>query len=101
MAPVRVVPSFKTITGTLVTTSDYSSVFRKVMKTLGYDWSRSLPATWFAPTALSSGLSLLHMSRWPGHRSIKGQTRHLSPDATGRAVKGMDVTLAGTVLTWC
>lgn len=58
----------QTITGTLVTPSDYSSVFRKVMKTLGYDWSR---------------------------------TRHLSPHATGRAVKGMDVTLASTVLTWC
>jgi hypothetical protein len=88
----------------LGTTSDYSSDFRKVIKTLGYDWSRSLPATWFASTALSSGLSLLHMSRWPGRRSIKETADpcgHLTPDATGRTVKVMDVTLASTVLTWC
>lgn len=95
---------FQTITGTLVTTSDYSSAFRKVVKTLGYDWSPHDLRHWFATTALSNGLPLLDVSRWLGHKSIKETADpcgHLTPDATGRAVKVMDVTLAGTVLTWC
>lgn len=36
---------FRNITGTLVTTSDYSTQFRKVVKTLGYEWSPMIFAT--------------------------------------------------------
>ncbi|WP_432160452.1 tyrosine-type recombinase/integrase [Streptomyces sp. NRRL F-5630] len=87
---------FQTITGTLVTTSDYSSAFRKVVKTLGYDWSPHYLRHWFATTALSNGLPLLDVSRWLGHKSIKETADtygHLTPDSTGRAVKVMDVAL--------
>jgi hypothetical protein len=45
--------------------------FRMVVKTLGYEWSPHDPCHRFASTVLSSGLPLLDVSRWLGHKSIK------------------------------
>ncbi|WP_338896175.1 hypothetical protein WBG99_11145 [Streptomyces sp. TG1A-60] len=44
------------------------------------------------------------MSRWLGHTSIKETADtygHLTPDATGRAVKVMDVALTQHRADWC
>ncbi|MER5210927.1 site-specific integrase [Streptomyces sp. NPDC002838] len=87
---------FRNITGTLVTTSDYSTQFRKVVKTLGYEWSPHDLRHWFATTALSRGLPLLDVSRWLGHASIKETADtygHLTPDSTSRAVEVMNEAL--------
>ncbi|MEU2562251.1 tyrosine-type recombinase/integrase [Streptomyces longispororuber] len=92
-------------TGTLVSTTDYSAAFRKVIKTLGFEWSPHDLRHWFASTALSRGLPLLDVSRWLGHKSINETADtygHLTPDSTGRAIKVMDVAIsqhrAGLVL---
>ncbi|MFB1041469.1 tyrosine-type recombinase/integrase [Streptomyces chrestomyceticus] len=97
---------FQTLTGTLVATTDYSTAFRKVIKTLGFDWSPHDLRHWFASTALSSGLPLLDVSRWLGHKSINETADtygHLTPDSTGRAIAVMDVAItqhrADVVLT--
>jgi integrase len=87
---------FRNITGTLVATSDYSTQFRKVVKTLGYEWSPHDLRHWFATTALSKGLPLLDVSRWLGHSSIKETADtygHLTPDSTCRAVEVMNEAL--------
>ncbi|MGW0826474.1 hypothetical protein [Streptomyces sp. NPDC002845] len=57
-----------------------------------------------SPTALSSGLPLLDVSRWLGHKSIRETADtygYLTPDATGRAVEAMDVALAQHRADWC
>lgn len=97
---------FRKEDGDLVTTSGYSSAFRRTASKLEYPWSPHDLRHWFALTALSNGLPLLDVSRWLGHRSIKETADtygHLTPDATGRAVKVMDLALtghrAGSVLT--
>nr|WP_079064718.1 tyrosine-type recombinase/integrase [Streptomyces olivochromogenes] len=72
------------------------SSFRKVVNTLGYEWSPRDLRHWFASTALSNGLPLLDVSRWLGHKSITETADtygHLTPDATGRAVMVMDAAL--------
>lgn len=103
-APVRTAPYFQTITGTLVTLSDYSSALRKVMKTLGYSWSPHDLRHGFAATALSNGLSLLDGSRWLGHKSIKETAdTYGHPPTTPRAGRSRRWMWSwpSTVLTWC
>ncbi|WP_405998608.1 tyrosine-type recombinase/integrase [Streptomyces sp. NBC_00829] len=87
---------FKTATGSIVATSDYASHFRKVVKLIAYEWSPHDLRHWFASTALSSGLPLLDVSRWLGHKNISETADtygHLTPDSTGRAVRVMDVAI--------
>ncbi|WP_158812944.1 tyrosine-type recombinase/integrase [Streptomyces rimosus] len=85
---------------------DYSTAFRKVIKTLGFDWSPHDLRHWIASTALSSGLPLLDVSGWLGHKSSNETADtygHLAPDSTGRAIAVMDVAItrhrADVVLT--
>ncbi|MFI5760204.1 tyrosine-type recombinase/integrase [Streptomyces sp. NPDC051563] len=96
---------FQTRTGNHVATSDFATHFRKVVRLLDYTWSPHDLRHWFASTALSSGLPLLDVSRWLGHRNISETADtygHLTPDSTGRAIRVMDVAItqhrAGLVL---
>ncbi|MCX5375971.1 tyrosine-type recombinase/integrase [Streptomyces sp. NBC_00091] len=68
-------------------------------------WSPYDLRHWFASTALGSGLPLLDVSRWLGHRNISETADtygHLTPDSTGRAIRVMDGAItqhrAGLVL---
>ncbi|MGP4112980.1 tyrosine-type recombinase/integrase [Streptomyces sp. 4N509B] len=83
---------FATGTGALLTHEGFYYYWRKVMKALGFFYKPHDLRHFFASTMLAAGVSLLEVSRWLGHHSIRitaDTYGHLVPDSWQRGRKAM------------
>ncbi|MFD0393838.1 tyrosine-type recombinase/integrase [Streptomyces nogalater] len=84
---------FATATGTLFTHENFFHYWQKIMKKLGLSYKPHHLRHFFASTMLAAGCSLLEVSRWLGHKSIRVTADtygHLVPDSWNRGRKAME-----------
>ncbi|MFM9441807.1 tyrosine-type recombinase/integrase [Streptomyces acidiscabies] len=84
---------FITTTGTLFTHENFFHYWQKIMKKLGLSYKPHHLRHFFASTMLAAGCSLLEVSRWLGHKSIRitaDTYGHLVPDSWNRGRKAME-----------
>ncbi|MEV0442508.1 tyrosine-type recombinase/integrase [Streptomyces spectabilis] len=84
---------FATKAGELLTHEGFYYHWRQVMKKLGLKYKPHDLRHFFASTMLAAGVSLLEVSRWLGHRSIRVTADtygHLVPDSWNRGRKAME-----------
>lgn len=84
---------FATVTGTLFTHENFFHHWQKIMKKLELSYKPHHLRHFFASTMLAAGCSLLEVSRWLGHKSIRitaDTYGHLVPDSWNRGRKAME-----------
>ncbi|MFJ8471512.1 tyrosine-type recombinase/integrase [Kitasatospora sp. NPDC094011] len=89
-----------TLSGAVVRDSNYRTEFARSVKAAGYGdepWTAHYLRHFFASSAIAGGVSLLEVSRWLGHSTIRITADiygHLSPDAGERLRAVMDEALS-------